>query len=75
MTAGVVPAARVELGETRLCGSCATLVRYHPAESAWRHCIVGLDHPPELLGSTPAIVERDAPIVTEAELRLLDGNR
>lgn len=43
--------APVHPGETRLCGSCATLIRYWPAESAWRHAILGANHPPELAGS------------------------
>jgi hypothetical protein len=89
------PAAQSTIGETRLCGSCATLIRYHPTEQVWRHAALGFDHAPELAGSwaprgrceDPSCelhnildrplgdTERDPVIVTESELRLLDGNR
>lgn len=71
MTSGLAPAYHVDPGDTRLCGSCARLIRFWPLEDVWRHVALGADHAPELRYST----ERDSAIVTEAELRLLDGNR
>lgn len=54
--------------ETATCGGCATPLRLQP--DGWVHVIVGITgHPPAPWS------ERDRPIVTEAELRLLDGNR
>lgn len=35
---------------TRLCGRCATLIRYWPDSSSWRHVIVGFDHAPDPTG-------------------------
>jgi len=71
MTSGLAPRVDVATGETRLCGSCARLIRFWPLEFVWRHVALDADHWPELRGST----ERDPAIVTESELRLLDGNR
>jgi hypothetical protein len=71
------------LGQTRLCGRCATLIREDVATGAWRHCAVGFDHEPDpdaysrVRGTidVPIHSERDRAVLTESELRLLDGNR
>lgn len=66
---GYAPANAAPLGETQLCGQCVTLIRYWPTESVWRHCVVGMDHPPVVLRHP------GQPAVSESEARLMDGNR
>lgn len=63
------------IGEARLCGVCVTLIREWG--STWRHAIVGRDrdHAPDPGALDRLRAERDPEILTESELRLMDGNR
>jgi hypothetical protein len=80
--------AMAQIGTTALCGSCATLIRFHPGENVWRHAILGLDHAPEPFGAAFAASSRARriaddtlrglaadPPISESERRAIDGNR
>jgi hypothetical protein len=72
---GIAPIVDAPARELRLCGSCATLIRYDPEWSAWSHVALGFDHAPELVGSwAPRLASSVAP-PTELELRAMDGDR
>lgn len=62
--------------ESRLCGSCATVLTRRP-DGSWVHAALAVTgHEPAPWGDVITYgTERDPAIVTEAELRLLDGNR
>jgi len=71
---GFAPRPSIEVGETRLCGVCATLIRYWPNDQCWRHAIVGMPHAPEPLADEGRARRAVAP-ETELELHAKDGNR